>query len=154
MPGSTTLKAGPPQQAAATWTDPCVEEYTLPNGQRGIRARTPIPAGQIIGFYGGTTMRYAHAGGTVSDPDPAQQAIQVAADDRFVYALIPPPGVPRCGIDLINHSCRPNVRAQNQVVLVTLRDVRVGEPLTVDYQNWDFVPYGERCWCDPPRCVI
>jgi hypothetical protein len=155
MPGSTALNAGLNQLAVATWNDPRVGTYRLANGQRGACARTGIPAGQIIGVFGGVPVLYPRAAdGTISDPDAAQQAIQVAADDRFVYALVPPPGVPWRGIDYVNHSCRPNLVVRNQVVLVTARDIAAGEPLEADYRSWDLVHYGERCWCDPPRCVI
>jgi hypothetical protein len=157
MTASTALKAVPLLGPAATWTDTgVVEEYTLDNGQRGIRARTAIPAGRIIGVFGGVPVLYELSpDGRITDPDAAQRAIQVAADDRTVYALVAPPGTPLVGIDYINHDCHdPTVTVENQVVLKTARDVAAGEPLRADYRPWDFVHYGERCWCSPPGCVI
>jgi hypothetical protein len=156
MPGSTTLRAGPPLPAA-TWTDfEVVEEYRLASGDRGIRARRDIPAGQVIGVYGGEAVAYKRGpDGMITDPTAAARAIQLAADDQLVYAVAVPAGVPLRGIDLINHDCHdPTVTVINQTVLATKRDVCAGEPLVADYTRWDLVPYGERCWCPQPRCLI
>ena len=154
MPGSTTLAAGP-AATADTWPHPAVEVYQLADDQRGIRAAEPIPADTVIGVYGGMPVRYRRGpGGRVTDPDAARHAVQLAMDDEFVYALTSPPGVPRTGACFINHSCHPNVRIENQVVMVTMRAVTAGEALTADYRLWDLVGYGERCSCNPPRCEI
>jgi hypothetical protein len=131
-----------------------VEEYELANGQRGIRARTHIPAGEIIGIYGGMIVQYKLDGGKITDPDARRLAVQLVVRGDTVYALVNPPSVPLSGIDFINHSCQPNVDVQGQIVLIAARDIRAGEPLTADYQDWDLVPYGERCWCPVPKCVI
>jgi len=152
MPGSTTLAAGP-VTPADTWTHPAVEVYRLDDGQRGIRAAEPIPADTVIGFYGGIPVRYRRGpDGRITDPDAARHAVQVAVDEHFVYALTSL--VPLSGACFINHSCHPTVRIVNQLVMVTMRAVAVGEPLTADYRLWDLVHYGERCSCTPPRCEI
>lgn len=138
-----------------TWTHPAVEVCQLDNERRGIQAATPMPAGQVIGVFGGTPVRYRRGpDGRITDPGAVRQAVHVAIDDDFVYALISPPGVPLSGACFISHSCHPNVRVKNQVALVTMRAVEAGEVLTTDYRDWDLVAYGERCWCNPSACVI
>ena len=144
----------------ASWTDEdLVEEYPLGNGQRGIRARTHIPANTIIGAYGGEVRLYKVVDGRIADPDAASQVIQIAVAGSTVLGLVTPGGARFYGIDFINHDCRsPTVIVENQIVLKTARDVAAGEPLTADYRTWDYVPYGipgqPNCWCDPPQCVI
>jgi hypothetical protein len=156
MPGSPTLRADQ-LLWPATWTDfEFVEEYTLACGERGIQARTDIPAEQIIGHYGGEAVAYIRGpGGKITDPAAATRAVQVAADARRVYAVVVPKGVLRRGIDFINHDCHdPAVTVINQTVLATKRAVRAKEPLEADYTIWDLVPYGEWCRCSQPRCLI
>ena len=155
MPGSTTLAAGP-AATADTWTHPAVEVYQLADDQRGIRAAEPIPADTVIGFYGGMPVRYPRGpDGRIADPDAAKHAVQVFMDDNFVYALTSPPGVPLSGVCFINHSCKPNVRIVNQLVMVTMRAIAEGEELKADYRSWDLVGYGELCSCTTSsRCEI
>src|SRR5437762_10267225 len=121
-----------PHLLAATWTDfDVVEEITLPSGDRGIQARCDIRAGQIIGVYGGEAIAYKRGpDGKITDPTAAARAIQVAADDRLLYAAAVPTGVPLRGLDFINHDCHdPTVTVIHQTVLATARDVHAGEPL-------------------------
>jgi hypothetical protein len=55
--------------------------------------------------------------------------------------------------DWVNHSCDPNAGVVGQIVLVALRDIRVGEEVCFDYATTDGSPYDEfECGCGSPRC--
>jgi len=45
--------------------------------------------------------------------------------------------IPRDGLNYINHSCDPNIGYDGDDVLVTLRDVKVGEMICYDYATSD-----------------
>lgn len=57
--------------------------------------------------------------------------------------------------DYMNHSCEPNVWMNDEIILVTSRDVEAGEELTADYSFW--LPNGsyvmrKRCNCGSVNC--
>jgi uncharacterized protein len=131
-----------------------VEEYTLDNGQRGIRALTDIPEGRLIGAYDGELVQYQLDERGQIPEEAHRLAIQLFVEDGILYGLVTPPGKPFYGIDYLNHSCEPNVRAVDRIVVVAARDIRAGEPLVADYRPWDYVHANMECWCPVPRCVI
>jgi hypothetical protein len=72
---------------------------------------------------------------------------------------MPIPGAEPSGIDFINHSCRPNCRADAGVLVVeTTKPIGKGEQLTLNYHHMDLIKLGLPCWCeDMPngeRCIL
>lgn len=63
-------------------------------------------------------------------------------------------GVGGSGAELVNHSCDPNVVARSRgkrLWFVSVRPIRVGEELTVDY-NFRKGPKPIACRCGSPKC--
>jgi SET domain len=116
-----------------------VKDVLVSDGHHGIEARANIVAGTVIGVYDGKIFPYAIAGNRVSGGNDIHQTTE---------------GEPLCGIDFINHSCKPNVAARDRIVLYAIRDIAAGEALVMDYREWDFIPEGIRCWCKEPNCLI
>jgi hypothetical protein len=132
-----------------------VAEYLLGNGEKGIKARTDIPAGTIIGIYDGELRKFPVKDDRLVDGSQHKYIIQIAREDDVLFALhSPDDDEPFSGVDYLNHSCHPNVSVRDRVVLVTTRLVSEGEPLVADYRSWDLVPEGVPCWCTPSQCRI
>jgi len=58
------------------------------------------------------------------------------------------------GAELINHSCQPNLVTRiirGHILYFSLRRIRKGEELTVDY-NFDETDETVRCACKAPKC--
>ena len=58
------------------------------------------------------------------------------------------------GAELINHSCQPNLVTRimkGHILYYSLRPIRKGEELTVDY-NFDETDETVRCACNAPMC--
>jgi uncharacterized protein len=58
------------------------------------------------------------------------------------------------GAELINHSCEPNLVTRifkGHIIYMSLRPIRKGEELTVDY-NYDDTDETMRCTCGAPSC--
>lgn len=58
------------------------------------------------------------------------------------------------GAEYINHSCEPNLVARTlkgHILYMSLRDIRPGEELTVDY-HFEKKVEKVRCRCGSPRC--
>ena len=58
------------------------------------------------------------------------------------------------GAEFINHSCNPNVYSKifkGHILYVSLREIKSGEELTIDYR---FEPHVEKvpCKCGAPNC--
>lgn len=128
-----------------------VAEAPLPNGNRGAIARCDIEAGRLLGVFQGDLVRIAIRDDRLAEPERHINLVQVARDGDHLFGFI---RSERTGIGLINHSCQPNVRIENQIVAVADRPITAGEALTADYRLWDLVPEGIPCWCDEPRCFI
>ena len=79
-------------------------------------------------------------------------AIQLKRSGNRLFALAEKGSA--SGIDLVNHSCRPNARIERGIVMVASRRIEAGEEITFDYRTTDLVPEGIRCWCPEPKCVI
>jgi SET domain-containing protein len=128
-----------------------VAEKALPNGSRGAVAKRDIAAGQLLGIFQGELERIAIRDNRLTEPEKHINLVQIARDGDYIFGFI---RSERTGVGLINHSCKPNVRIENQIVVVADRDIAAGEALTADYRNWDLVLEGIPCWCDEPKCFI
>ena len=138
--------------AAMTYTNwSLVAETPLPNGSRGAIAKRDIAAGTLLGIFQGELERIEIRQDRLAEPDKHINLVQIARDGDYLFGFI---RSERTGIGLINHSCRPNVRIENQIVVVASRHIAAGEALTADYRAWDLVLEGIPCWCDEPKCII
>jgi SET domain-containing protein len=58
------------------------------------------------------------------------------------------------GAEIINHSCEPNLISRvtkSHILYMSLRDIKPGEELTIDYHlDWD--PPTTPCQCGTPKC--
>ncbi len=131
-----------------------VEEYGLGDGEIGLRARTDIAEGVIIGIYDGVLRQFALKDGRMVDNEMHKSAVQIAVENDTIFSIVTAGSGPFEGIDYVNHSCHPNIVVRDRVVMIASRPIAKGEPLTVDYREWDFVHEGVPCWCSPSRCVI
>jgi hypothetical protein len=52
----------------------------------------------------------------------------------------------------LNHSCEPNVGVQGQIVFVAMRDIAIGEELTLDYGTIDQDSEPMACRCGAKGC--
>ena len=128
-----------------------VEEIEIKDGEKGIRATTPIPQDTIIGIYDGDIVEYDIEAGRMKERQEHKYIVQIACTGSKLYGLV---SSRLSGIDFINHSCRPNIAPRDRTVLVAARPIEEGEVLTLDYTSWDFVPEGISCWCEPSHCVL
>jgi SET domain-containing protein len=63
-------------------------------------------------------------------------------------------GVGGSGAELVNHSCHPNLVSRimkGHIIYMSLRDIRKGEELTIDY-NYDETDETMRCLCGEQNC--
>ena len=51
-----------------------------------------------------------------------------------------------------NHSCDPNCGMHGEISFVAIRDIEVGEELTIDYAFIDNEDYSFECHCGSPNC--
>lgn len=114
---------------------------------RGLFARTAIARGEVVCVKGGHLLnkveRKVHKE-VVKDAD-----LQIT-DDLFLA-----PGTETEFEDVmmfLNHSCEPNVGIQGQIVFVALREIAVGEELTLDYGTIDYDSEPMTCRCGATLC--
>lgn len=52
----------------------------------------------------------------------------------------------------LNHSCEPNAGVEGNIVFVAIRDIKVGEEITIDYAMCDDDTYELKCNCQSKNC--
>ena len=128
---------------ASSWLDPRVVVAPSRIEGRGLFARTPIAAGEVV-------MRL---GGEVLTDDEHRTRIQgryssLAIDDRLNLLLDDDRPV-----TFGNHSCDPNLWMADEVTLTARRPIAAGEEVTVDYaQHTADLPWSMPCRCGSPLC--
>jgi SET domain-containing protein len=128
--------------------NPKTEKRISATHGRGLFARLPIPAGEIVAVKGGAIMDFAEFALVRDQVSPAQ--IQI--EDHLYIAPRSAEEVD-ANILCLNHSCDPNVGVRGQITFVTMRDVPAGAELTIDYAMID-ADRSERmeCSCGAPEC--
>ena len=114
---------------------------------RGLFAKLPVAAGEIVAVKGGHILSAGAWQELERQLGPAE--IQIA-DDLFIAPVDP---ASRDGSMIFsNHSCDPNIGIQGQVVFVAMRDIAAGEELTHDWATTDDLDYELECNCGSPAC--
>ncbi len=126
------------------YLSPKLEGRIHPRGGRGVFAREPIKAGELLAVWGGEVIRAEELNQV--DRSLWHLIIQVEEDLYMVSSREGP-------CDWVNHSCNPNAGLSGQVALVAMRDIAPGEEVCFDYAMSDGTPYDEfECQCGAPNC--
>src|SRR5262245_5322762 len=114
---------------------------------RGLFADAAIARGEIVCVKGGHLLTKAEFAGYKGVANDAELQI---ADDLF---LAPTDESEFEDVMMfLNHSCEPNVGVRGQIVFVALRDVALGEELTLDYATIDQDAEPMACRCGAADC--
>jgi uncharacterized protein len=131
-----------------SWRSPKTEKRTSRIQGRGLFAREPITAGEIVAVKGGAIVD--GAGLAALSRELIAAALQVE-DDLYIG--------PQIAADVeeslmyLNHSCEPNIGVRGQITFVALTDIPLGGELAIDYAMVyanSFQPM--RCSCGAPQC--
>jgi uncharacterized protein len=132
-----------------SWTTPKARKGDGSNIEgRGVHAIAPIGRGEIVAIKGG---HIVDAAKVANLPAAIRNSGFPIADDLFLAAVATEEyeGV----MMLVNHSCSPNVGMGGNILLVTMRDVAVGEELTIDYALFLADPdFSMHCHCGTDTC--
>ena len=130
-----------------TYRSPKTQVRESPIHGKGLFAKAPIAAGEIVAVKGGHIVRKQVWDELEKELGPAE--IQIS-EDLFIA---PVQQDHRDGSMLyINHSCDPNIGPQGQIVFAAMRDIATGEELTHDWATTDDLDYEMACNCDAPNC--
>ena len=130
-----------------TYRSPKTEVRDSPIQGRGLFARGPIAAGEIVAVKGG----YVLAAEEWRALEPVLGPAEIQLTEDLVIAPVRPEE--REGAMLFtNHSCEPNIAMQGQIVFVAMRDIAAGEELTHDWATTDDGDYTMTCRCARPSC--
>jgi SET domain-containing protein len=133
---------------SSSWFNPKTEKRASGIQGRGLFARQPILAGEIVAVKGGAIMDAAAFALIRDEVSPAE--IQI---EDGLYIAPRSAAEVEANILCLNHSCRPNVGVRGQITFVAMRDIAAGAELTIDYAMIDGDP-AERmaCACGAPEC--
>lgn len=104
---------------------------------KGIFAKKDIKKGEKILEFIGLVANFAQ-------DNPGDHSIQIDVD-RFMD--LDEPG------RSINHSCNPNAGIMNDITLVAIKDIKIGEEIFIDYSTtMDEDYWTMECNCREPNC--
>ena len=115
---------------------------------RGLFAVEPIRKGEVVTVKGGHIID----GKTLKQNEKIIGASLLQIADDLYIAPLEAAEVDRVMM-FLNHSCEPNVGVQGNVIFVAMRDIELGEELTIDYAMIDDIE-NERleCHCGRKDC--
>jgi SET domain-containing protein len=132
---------------ARSYRSPSTEVRLSSIHGRGLFCLAPICAGEVIGVRSGDVVDYAEA--IRRDRLFGGFSMQVT-EDLF---LCPESAETVDDVALfINHSCKPNVWLQDQIVFAAIRDIAPNEELLFDYAMNLSTPYSRSCQCGTGCC--
>jgi SET domain-containing protein len=128
---------------APSWLDPRVSPGPSPIDGRGLFARSPIEAGEIVIRLGGEVL---------TDDELSNRALgkysALSIGDHLNLLL--DDGSP---VTLGNHSCDANLWMADEVTLVAKRRIASGDEITVDYATHTAdLAWSMTCRCGSPAC--
>jgi uncharacterized protein len=135
------------RQFPLTYFSPKVEKRPSRIDGRGLFAREPIAAEEVVVVKGGYILTKAQRDLIGQELGPSE--IQVT-DDLFIGPTMP--AEREGGMMHLNHSCEPNLGMQGQIVYVALRDIAADEELTFDYAMASDEPEEMICRCGTSTC--
>lgn len=122
------------------------------NKGRGVFAKKEIKTKTIIGEYTGTKVKIEEYD---LEKDKIGLYLMFLNDKYAIY-----PDLTKVDIHLINHSCEPNcwiVNHNGKVYFFALRDIKVGEELTISYllppKDKTCNPCPHNCKCGSKNCT-
>ena len=118
----------------------------------GVFVRKKIKEKIIIGEYTGTKVEIEKYD---LEQDKIGLYLMFLNDKYAVY-----PDLTKIDIYLINHSCEPNcwiLNTSDRVFFFTLRDIKIGEELTISYllppKDETCNPCSHNCYCGSQKCT-
>lgn len=112
---------------------------------KGMFAKEPIYANEIVFIKGGHIIKKddIYTSSVINSYLPI-------SDDYYIGALVPEE---EDDIKLYNnHSCNPNCGMHGEITFVAMREIAVGEELTIDYAFVDNEDYSFECHCGSKNC--
>lgn len=130
-----------------SWLSPKVEVCkTLPYG-KGAFALEPIKQSELISLQGGHIITLSEL--LTLPPFFRDYCYQIS--DDILLSATSNDGV--TNEECINHSCNPNSGFQSEIRIVAMRDICVGEQITIDYAMCLTENFGDmECFCGSSQC--
>lgn len=130
-----------------SYLSPKTKVKTSPIHNYGLFAIKPIKKGEIVGIKGGHIIDWK----TLKKYEKVIGDSYLQIDDNFVLAPLKKNEVKKVMMYL-NHSCEPNVGVRGEITFVAMRNIKVGEELTIDYAMIDDDIYKMKCSCGKKSC--
>ncbi len=128
------------------WITPKAEAFNSSIDKIGVKAKELIKKGEVVGVLGGMVVPKSD----IKQYWKKEGHIGIQIDEEFFIVPFSREEVEKIGI--FNHSCNPNCGFKSSIVLVAIRNIKLGEELTFDYCNNEtfFEPF--ECKCGSKRC--
>lgn len=134
-----------------------MESYISPKAKKGIKSKIAgrglfaaraIKKGEVVAIKGGHIIDWK----TYKKHEDLIGMTVLQIDDNFILAPLKKSEIEKVTI-FLNHSCGPNVGVRGEITFVAMRDIKVGEELTIDYAMIENEEYPSmKCACGSRNC--
>lgn len=139
------MRTDVPHYRRTSWLDPRIEVRPSRIEGRGLFARDPIHAGEVVAVIGGLPITTAQLAEIVATGNP----YSCAAIAEDVHLLQDAEDALRFG----NHFCDPNLWMRDAVTIEARRVIQPGEEITTDYALMTVDPkWRMQCHCGSREC--
>ena len=132
-----------------TYASPKVENRSSKMAGRGLFAKEKIDKGEIIIDFTNGLGQFVD-GTKADDLFSRGQDHMIQVDDDLFFAAVEEGDFEDA--DYLNHSCEPNCGIKDKLKIVAMRNIHLGEELTVDYAMMESSEYNFVCNCGSRDC--
>lgn len=111
----------------SSWLSPKLKVQKTSWGERGLFALSPIDKDETLIIFGGCVMTIER----FCNLSLELQNYQFQILDDFFFGPLTEENLEDAYF--LNHSCKPNAGFKSEIILVAMRDISTGEPVTIDY---------------------
>jgi uncharacterized protein len=113
----------------------------------GAFAIAPIERDEIVGIRAGDVVSRQEA----MRRDRELGGFSMQIDAEFFLCPADAADVEETAL-FFNHCCEPNVGIRHQITFVAMKEIKIGDELSIDYAMNVSHPYQMSCECGTPRC--
>jgi len=133
----------------ASYISPKVENRFSEISERGLFVVEDVKKGEIVADYTNGLGEYVNSK-KADELFKQGRDHMIQVDDDLFFAAVKNNDFEDA--DYTNHSCSPNCGIKDKLKIVAMRDIRIGEEVTIDYAMMESSDYNFQCNCKNSNC--
>ncbi len=128
------------------WITPKAKPFKSTIAGYGLSVLERIHKGEIVCVFGGIIVPKNE----INEYNDAVSQLGIQVNEGFFICPLESEESKKVGV--FNHSCDPNCGFMGAVTAIAIKNVEIGEELTLDYAFMDSARYNFKCKCGSKNC--